>query len=65
VNQLIELERIDLTAIKPRKALAHVLEQTPQLLLVVGPDQLTSRSTPRSLTGHAFETPTNTHPNGR
>ena len=61
MDQLIELERIDLTAIKPRKALAHVLKQSPQLLVVVGADQLTGRSTTSPLAGHRFAVSTNAH----
>ena len=52
MDQDVELERVDLAAVKPDEAVAHVLEQTPQLLLVVGVDQLTSRATPRSFSGH-------------
>ena len=36
MDQLIELERIDLAAVQPSKALAHVLKQPLQLLVVVG-----------------------------
>jgi hypothetical protein len=61
VDQLVELERVDLAAVKPGEALAHMLEQAPQLLVVVGADQLTSRATPRSLPGHGFAIPTNAH----
>jgi hypothetical protein len=61
VDQLIEVERIDLAAVKPSKALAHVLKQPPQLLLVVGADQLTGRSTTSPLAGHRFAVPTNAH----
>jgi hypothetical protein len=61
VDQVVELERVDLAAVKPGEAVAHVLEQVPQLLLVVGADQRTSRATPRSLSGHGFALPTNAH----
>ena len=65
MDQLIELERIDLAAVQPSKALAHVLKQPLQLLVVVGADHLTGRSTTSPLAGHRFVVPTNAHASAR
>ena len=61
MDQIIELERIDLATVKPNKALAHVVKQPPKLLVVVGADELTGRSTTSPLAGHRFVVPTNAH----
>jgi len=65
MDQIIELERIDLAAVKPGEALAHVLEQPPKLLVVVGANQLAGRSTTSPLAGHRFVVPTNAHTSRR
>jgi hypothetical protein len=61
VDQVVEFKRIDLAAVKPTEALAHALQQPTQLLVVVGADQITSRSTTSPLTGHRSAVPTNAH----
>src|SRR5581483_10374574 len=49
VDQLVELERVDLTRVQLREAVANVVEEQAQLLLVVLANQLTRRSTTRLL----------------
>jgi hypothetical protein len=61
VDQVVELERVDLAAVESREAVPHVLKQAPQLLVVVGADQLTSRASPHSLAGLPFAIVTDAH----
>ena len=65
MDEVIQLGRIDLAAVKSSKALAHVLKQHPQLLVVVGADQLTGRSTTSPLTAHRFAIPLYAHTSRR
>jgi hypothetical protein len=40
VNQVIEIKLVDLAGVETDEAGTHVLQQAPQLLLVIGADQL-------------------------
>lgn len=49
VDEIVELEGTDLASVQTSKAGPHVLKQQPQLLLVVGADDLASRASSRTL----------------
>jgi hypothetical protein len=49
VDQVVELERIDSTGVQTCEALAYVLQQMTERLLVVGADRLSRRAPPRTL----------------
>jgi hypothetical protein len=49
VDEIVELELVELAGIEPVEALPHVLEQHPQLILVIGADGFTCRSSFLSL----------------
>jgi hypothetical protein len=51
MNQVVEVKLVDLTGIQLGEAVADVLQQRPQLLLVVGADEFTRRSALRLLLG--------------
>jgi hypothetical protein len=51
MNQVVEVELVDLTGIQLREAVAHVLQQRPELFLVVGAYEFPRRSSLRLLLG--------------
>jgi len=49
VDEVVELERIDLAAVKLCEAVANVVKQVAQLLLVILTDDLAGSAPPRAL----------------
>jgi hypothetical protein len=54
MDQLVQIKRVDVTRVELSESVADMLEEQPQLLLVVVADQLSGRSSPRLL---AFDVP--------